>query len=447
MSKPTCLLQAPVFSRSGYGSWSMDIAKSLLRYNKYDLIVAPTPWGNTPKKVSLSDVDQNDLAAVEIANRVLRAPLTKQPDVFIQMTIPSEFQTPGRFNIGMTAGIETTIVPGDWSEGMNRMNLNLVTSNFAKKGFENTCFVKQYQDGRQEPLKVIKPIEVCFWGADVNIYKKTDVPNEFVDSLLSKIPEKFAYLFVGQWTNLDGHYADRKDIGNLIKSFLTAFKDRKGDRPCLILKTSGVNFSKIDKDMCINKILEIKRHVGGDDLPNVYLLHGEFNDVEMNALYNHEKVKVHVSFTHGEGFGHPLLLATLSGKPLLVSNWSGHLDFLNPKYANLLDGQLNQIPPQAVNQWLIKESDWFNVAYSLAEEKMKTMFYGMHQGFKDNAEKLRVENAEKFSLTAMDAVFHGYLDKYVPEFSVEKKIVLPKIKKIELPKINKPTVIDVTPTT
>jgi len=35
----------------------------------------------------------------------------------------------------------------------------------------------------------------------------------------------------------------------------------------------------------------------------------------------------------------------------------------------------------------------------------------------------------------MDKKIWGILDKYVPEFSIEKKIVLPKLKKIELPKL------------
>ena len=45
----------------------------------------------------------------------------------------------------------------------------------------------------------------------------------------------------------------------------------------------------------------------GDKLPNVYLLHGDLTDEEMNQLYNHPKVKAHLTFTHGEGFGRPLL--------------------------------------------------------------------------------------------------------------------------------------------
>ena len=64
-------------------------------------------------------------------------------------------------------------------------------------------------------------------------------------------------------------------------------------------------------------------------MPNVYLLHGDLTDKELNSLYNHNKVKVHITFTKGEGFGRPLLEASLTGKPIIAPGWSGHMDFLN----------------------------------------------------------------------------------------------------------------------
>jgi hypothetical protein len=203
-----------------------------------------------------------------------------------------------------------------------------------------------------------------------------------------------------------------------------------------LLKTSGTNFSKVDKDELLKKIKIIRDEVGGN-LPNVYLLHGELNDVEMNSLYNHPKVKAHLNFTHGEGFGHPILLSSLSGKPLFVSRWSGHLDFLNPKYCNFFEGNVKPINPASVNQWLVKEGSWFYVAYSLAEEKIKNFYYSPSKDIIENAEKLAEENSAKFSIEEMDKTLHAILDKYVPQFSVEEKIVLPKLKKIEMPKLNK----------
>jgi len=414
MSKPLCVIQGPVFNRSGYGDLATDLAKSIVRYGKYDVKINPTRWGGCPSKATVEDLSSDEDR--QLATMFLTQQLNKQPDLFIQISIPNEFQPVGKYNVGITAGIETTMASGQFVEGLNRMNMNIVTSNHVKKVFESAQYQKQFEDGRKELLKSEKPMEVCFWGADTTVYKKTDEKVESIESVLSSIPEKFAFLFVGQWTHRS-LYNDRKDIGNLIKTFSNAFKNKSPEnRPCLLLKTSGVNFSVVDRDEILGRIKQIQAEVG-DNCPNVYLLHGELTPTEINGLLNHEKVKVHVSFTHGEGFGHPLLLASLSGKPVLSSNWSGHLDFLNPKY-------------------LIKESSWFYVAYGLAEDKFKQYYHSYTQSFTDKAEQLRLENVEKFSLQAMDTKLWGILDKYVPEFAVEKKIVLPKLKKIELPKLN-----------
>ena len=65
------------------------------------------------------------------------------------------------------------------------------------------------------------------------------------------------------------------------------------------MKTSSAGFSIMDRENMLNKINEIKSQIKGK-CPNIYLVHGDFTDDEMNGLYNHPKVKAHVSFTHGE---------------------------------------------------------------------------------------------------------------------------------------------------
>ena len=427
MNKPLCVIQAPVFSRSGYGDWSREVAKSVLRYGKYDLKIATTKWGNNPIKRFQDDLDFNDPLNLALFDKMLKEPLNRQPDLFIQISIPNEFKPIGKYNIGMTAGIETTAAAGEWIEGLNKMDMNVVTSRHSKKVFDDADYTKEFQDGsgRKEQLRSTKPMEVCFWGANTDIYKITDQKVDSVEKVMSTIPEQYAFLFVGQWTH-DHPFFDRKDIGNLIKTFLNAFKDRP-NKPCLILKTSGTNYSKMDKDAILKKIKIVQSQVQGD-LPKVYLIHGELNDIEMNALFNHEKVKCHISFTHGEGFGHPLLLASLSGKPLLVSDWSGHLDFLSTNKDCLLPGRVELIPAGSANQWLIKESAWFNVSYSLAEERMKQYYFSMSQRIKDNAVTLANHNAEHFSTQSMDKTLQAIFEKYVPEFAVEQKIVIPQLK-------------------
>jgi hypothetical protein len=437
MNRPLCVFQSPIFTRSGYGDWAETVAKSLLRYDKFDLHIVPTRWGSCSKK-NLTVELNNDLEIQSLVAKILRQPLSKQPEVFIQCSIPNEFQPVGKFNIGMTAGIETTISTGPWIEGLNRMNFNVSTSVHAQQVFKQANFTKNFQDGRTETLKLDRPNEVLFWGANTSLFKKTNEPNEHLNRFMSSIKENFAFLFVGQWTS-NNMLSDRKDIGMLIKTFIETFRGVPvNKRPCLILKTSGAALCKIDKYECIGKLKSIVDSIGeSPDNPNVYILHGELTDSEINALYNHEKVKAHVSFTHGEGFGHPLLLASLSGKPVLAPNWSGHLDFLDSNLCNLLPGEVKQIPGEAVNDWFMKESGWFNVNYQAASEIMKSVF-NHYDSYLPNAEKLRIINQEKFSIQSMDKVFHEMLDRVVPKMVIQQTVNLPKLKKITLPKVNPP---------
>jgi glycosyltransferase involved in cell wall biosynthesis len=432
MSKPICVFQSPALTNSGYGRWALEVAKYLLKSDKYDLKLVATRWGNCSKKNLAEDI--TDETEKVLLTKILRDPLPRQPELYIQSTIPNEFQPVGKYNIGMTAGIETTVARGEWIEGINRMDMTICTSQHAKDVFAAANYIKNHPDGRKEELKVTKPMEVCFWGADTKIFKKTNEECPAVDEVLNKCPEEFAFLFVGQWTS-QGTYGDRKDIGMLIKTFLEAFRGY-ANKPCLVLKTSGATQSMIDKHECLARIKEVLSSVEGD-VPNVYLLHGELTDVEMNYLYNHRKIKAHVNFTHGEGYGHPLLLATLSGKPLLVSQWSGHLDFLNPEYSNYLKGDLVDLPPHSVNDWLIKESKWFQVNYEAAKEKMRHVFSN-YESYLDKAEKLREENSKLFCLDEMGKQLDKIFNKYVPQFAIEKPLVLPTLKKISLPKLNKP---------
>lgn len=431
-NKPICVFQSPMWTRSGYGDLGLSLAKSLLRYDKFDLRIVPTKWGGCSKKYLADEI--TDSVEKELFQKILREPLGKQPDLYIQCTIPNEFQTPGKYNIGITAGIETTLARPDWVEGLNKMNLNIVTSKHAKDVFESATYSKPAdQNGPAVQLTSLKPMEVLFWGADTSIYKKTDIIVPTVDTELSKIKEDFCFLFVGQWTN-NALFNDRKDIGNLIRAFLEMFSNFGAKpKPALIIKTSGAAISNIDKHDMILRLKTVKDMVSSQlktkDLPNVYLLHGELSCEEMNSLYNHEKVRAHVSFSHGEGYGMPLLESTLSGKPVLAPNWSGHLDFLDSKLCTLLSGDIKPLPPESVNEWLIKDSAWFTVNYVKAAESMKHCFYnyGSHL---EKAEKLRIRNDELFSMAAMDKKFHVLLDTYVPKFATETKLVLPKLKKV-----------------
>lgn len=423
--KPVCVLQGPIASRSGYGDHCFQIATALINSGKFDVKIIPMRWGVCPN--TMLD-DESRPMVKEVKSRIINQ-LQTQPELFVQVSIPNEFRPIGKYNVGVTAGIESTVPKAEWIEGLNRMNLNIVPSVFSKEVFIKTSYDKKLENGVTEKLAVNRPIEVAFEGVDTTVYKKTNEPSTEIDTAVAAIPEDFCYLMVGHWLQGDIG-ADRKDIGMLVKVFSEVFKNKK-KKPALILKTSGATFSKMDRTDILKKIHDIRTPISGD-LPNVYLVHGELEPKELNRLYNHPKVKVHVSFTHGEGFGRPLLEATLSGKPLLASGWSGHLDFLPQEISNLLPGSIAPVPPSACNDWLIKEAQWFNVNYSVAAQKLEDTFENYIK-YIPNAEKLRVQNSEKFTLEEGNRVFMEILNKHLPTFEKKVAITLPKFKKVSAP--------------
>ena len=362
MSKPVCLVTAPVATRSGYGAHARDIVRALIKLDKYDIKIWSVKWGSTPLN-ALEKGNPNDDMIIE---RLLMEPtLPQQPEIHIHIVIPNEFKTFGKYNIGITAGLECTAIPHKWVEGMNQMDLNIVPSNFVKQSVTSTSFDVMDEQTKQLKgrIKVEKPVEVLFEGTDTNIFKQTKEFSELFVKEMKNVKESFNFLYTGHW--LQGKLGeDRKDTGMLLKVFLETFKDKK-NTPGLIMKTSGAGFSVIDREDILKKIRTIKNTVKAKTLPSVYLLHGDFTDDEMNELYNHPKVKAHVTITHGEGFGRPLLEASISGKPIIASNWSGHLDFLSKELSILVGGKLSQVPKSSFPKDMhIEGTEWFTVNYN-----------------------------------------------------------------------------------
>jgi len=427
MKKPVLLLMAPVATRSGYGSRSVDIAYSLIKSDKYDVKIWSTRWGNTP----MNALDPNSPKHKMIIDCLMAEPkLDSQPEIFIQITVPNEFQRIGKYNIGITAGIETTLAAAPWIEGCNVMDLILVSSQHSKRVLEESVWQKVNNETKQSEgeIKLIKPIDILFEGVDLDIYFPTTEIDKTVADELANVKESFAFLFVGHW--LAGDFGeDRKNISGLIRAFLEAFKNKAAhNRPALILKTSSADFSTLDRDEILNKVNQIIKSVKSKVLPSIYVLHGDLTDSEINSLYNHPKVKAHVTFTKGEGYGRPLAEASLSNKPIIAPNWSGHIDFL--KDAILLPGQLTNVHPSAAwENVILKESQWFSVDYSYAASTMRSVFED-YKNFKDLGKKQSFFIKKNYSLTAMDNKLAELIEKHVPKFPVQGELKLPVLKKI-----------------
>jgi glycosyltransferase involved in cell wall biosynthesis len=420
MNKPVLVLQGPIATASGYGHHTRDLAKALRKMDKYDIKFVPMRWGATPQ----NQLDMNDDFGKWVVENVITT-LPKKPDVFIQVSVANEFEPRGDYNIGITAGVESTLIPKDFIDGANKMDLIIVPSNFTKDVMKSIV----YQEKRGETIvgehRIVKPIEVLFEGINLDVFLN---PPKIERDILEGVDSDWNFLIFGHW--LSGELGqDRKDIGMSLKTIATTFKSLpEGKRPGIILKTSLAGFSVIEREQLRSKIQTV---VGGD-YP-VYLLYGDLSNEEVSALYHHPKVKAMVSFTKGEGYGRPLAEFAATGKPVVVSNWSGHLDFLPQKNTVLLGGELTPIHPSASNKFLLKEAKWFTVNYSEAANKLYQLFTN-YDKFATESAPLRDNIQKNFSLDKMRTEFERLLDTYVPK---TPEIVPIKLPKLELPKLEK----------
>ena len=428
--KPTCVVSCPIDTFSGYGARSRDFVKSLIesKGEEWDIKILPQRWGDTP---------WNFLSQDDPLRQRFIGGLQQQPAIWIQITVPNEFQPIGQFNIGVSAGIESTIYPAEFIEGSNRMNLNLVSSEHSKQVALTSSFNQKDNKTGQVvgQIKLEKPIEVLFEGLDLDKYYKTSEKS----NILKDVKENFCFLYTGHW--LQGKIGeDRKNTGLMIKTFLETFKGPGRKKPALVLKTNHGNYSLLDRESITQKINEIRNQIGGN-LPNIYLVHGELTDEEMNLLNNDPKIKAFVSFTKGEGYGRPLAEAAITGKPTIVSNWSGHIDFIKPEYNVLIGGELKEIHKSAVNQFLLKESSWFNINTDIASRAMKDVFK-QYKKYHEKSRKQTQYLKDNWSFDKMTEKLNSLLPKVkaAPQMQTLK---LPKLKKIgeekqELQKIKLP---------
>ena len=414
------VIASPVATQSGYGHHAREIITNIIeqRGSEWDVKLVSLPWGHTPMTYPIS---------VDLQLRIIALPLTEQPEVWIQVSVPNEFQPVGKYNIGVTAGTEGDICPEAWIDNLNAMQLIIVPSEFTKAVFENTA--------KQKNKLITTPIEVVPEYFDETIYNNKSITASIPD--LNSIEESFAFLSVGHWLQGDAG-EDRKNISGMLHCFFNTFKDTKNP-PALIMKTSGATYSIMDKMDIENRINQFRDMFPNAKLPNVYLVHGELTDEEMNALYNHPKVKAMVSFTKAEGFGRPLLEFSTTSKPIIAPHYSGQADFLKKDFICALPGQLTPIHASAANEFLIAEAKWFTPDYGQAMALMQDVQKN-YKKWSELAKRQRYFVNSTFTRTAVAKTYETVLsviDGGVNKIPKAVELKLPTLNKIQLPKLQK----------
>ena len=383
------VLRAPVLTRSGYGTHARQICRFLLEKhekNEIELFIKAVPWGVTPW---LLNRDMQNGLVGKIMDRTLEH--KGEFDVSIQLQLPNEWDPKlAKYNVGMTAGVETDKCNTAWIDAINQMDKVLVPTEFVKKTFLNSGDVKTdvqvvAESYDEEMASCNKPLQVDF---DTN----------------------FNFLIFGQITG-NNKDSDRKNIFYTIKWLCEEFAEDKDVG--IILKTNMGRATKIDKRIVVNTFGKILNEIRKTSFPKLHLLHGDLTNSEVAQLYKHNSIKAFVLLSRGEGFCLPMLDAAVSGVPVIAPKHSGYLDFM--KYGKFIevDYTLKDVHPTRIdNNIFVPGAKWAEANEADFKRRVRK-FKNASKVPKEWAEELSTVVKEKFSYSAVaeqyDKVLSGVL--------------------------------------
>lgn len=393
MLKRNLFLRASVYSRSGYGEHSRDILKALWDSGLFNIGIHPTRWGESSLTANI------DEQMLEIIKFCMQNTIERNNAIFMHVGLPSEFEKLGKYNIGVTAGLESESIPKDWVDKCNEMDLVIVPSTFGEQLFRRSG--------------VSSDILVCPEGVNIDIFNNKKEPFEIPD-----ITTNFNFLTLGQWLPYE-LYKDRKQIAFLIKQFIEAFRYTKDVG--LIIKTYTLNTETPDAYFTLKRFEDLLKMCGLDGAPPIYFIHGDLTDDELSGLYNHPTVKGFVTLTSGEGWGRSLAEAVSCGVPVIAPDWSSYKDFILNEFSILMPIKMAKIPIDVIQSYrgiFPDDARWAAVSPDTVITTLKK-FHMNYELYKKKADDYIPIFQEKFSFKSAYAKLTQKLIDITPA-AVEK---------------------------
>jgi glycosyltransferase involved in cell wall biosynthesis len=349
------LIRGPLLTMSGYGTHSRQVFRWLETKN-VEIKSQITPWGMTPWYVNPDYLNGLVGRIMETAT----PDLVNNFDASFQIQLPNEWDASlGKYSVGITAAVETDKCNPKWIQSCNQMQHIVVPSNHTKITIENSG-------------KLTSPLSV--------------IPESFYDCLLDKDNEKkldlnfstnFNFLIFGQITGQNPH-TDRKNTFFAIKWLCEEFKNNP-DVGIIIKTNCGTNTTR-DRNMTSSMLDKLIKEVRQGPYPKIYMLHGALEPEEIQSIYQNPKIKALVSPTRGEGYGLPLLEAAAAGLPVMATNWSGHLDFMNKGKFISFDYDLKEVDGQRIdNQIFMPGTKWAEVKEEDFKSKVGKFYKSPHK--------------------------------------------------------------------
>ncbi|MGE7906609.1 glycosyltransferase family 4 protein [Peribacillus sp. NPDC094092] len=287
----------PTFDASGYAQALRTIVFGLKDLG-FMIRIIPKDWSQLNAGLSPSQIKQlQEMSGSQV--------LPEGP--ILHITIAQDFHPiPGRINIGMTM-LECDSIPKHWVEKCNQMQKIWVPSTFNKGTF--------IQSGVQKEKISVIPI-----GVDTNHFNLNAKP-------LNLFNTEGRFVFV---SNFEWVY--RKGYDLLLKAFLEEFTFN--DPVALVIKTyDGSNFDP-NGDKFIKEIKEMINQMKIVNPPMINLITEGLDTESIPSYYGIGNC--YIIPTRGEGWNLPALEAMACGLPVITTNWSAHLDFINQQNGYLI---------------------------------------------------------------------------------------------------------------
>jgi len=389
------VLRGPLLSISGYGEHSRQVFQ-WAESRGWNIFSHVLPWGINPYFIN-PDAHDGLIGRIMASTNPIPQGEHNKPQLSLQIQLPNEWDPEiAKINIGITAGVETTVCNPEWVQACNRMDHIVVPSEFTRKVFI---------DAGLSPNRISSIPEA--FTCDLN---QTEGAIALSDSM-ENIPTKFNLLVFGQITGQDPE-TDRKNTFYNIKWLAEVFQNDPDVG--IIIKTNTGRLNVKDREQSTAILRELLSQVRKGPGPRFYLAHGLMDEGEIASLYRHESVKALVAPTRGEGWGLPILDAAVCGLPVIATNWSGHLDFMKQVKFLSLDYDMVPVPAHKIdNQIFMNGAQWANVKEGHFKSRL-TKFRKSPGPPTEWAQAAAPQIAEDFSLKNIFSIYNEKLAAVLP---------------------------------